>query len=296
MLVTMKAILDRASVENYGVAAPNITSELDARAYIEAAEELNAPVILDIYYPVHPNIRELCEICRQLAIRSSVPVAINLDHGGKREEIIEAISGGFTSVMVDRSSESFEDNVKEVKEIVDIAHAAGISVEAELGHVGQADNYENDRDAALTSPEQAKKYVELTGVDCLAVAIGTAHGSYPKGFVPTIDFDRLAEIKEIVGTLPLVLHGSSGTSLDDLRKVCKMGINKINVGNDLFQTAVHSVTEGDLEGGKANDVYYVIREAVKAKLKELICVYGSDGKAWVPEDLGITREFNYANE
>lgn len=296
MLLTMKEILDRASAENYGVAAPNITSELDARAYIEAAEELKSPLILDIYYPVHPDIRSLAQICRMLAVESCVPIAINLDHGGKKEEIIEAISAGFTSVMVDRSSVIFEDNINDVKEIVEIAHAAGISVEAELGHVGQASNYENDRDAALTSPEEAKKYVELTGVDCLAVAIGTAHGSYPKDFIPTIDFERLVQIKEAVNHMPLVLHGSSGTSLEDLKKVCQLGINKINVGNDLFKTAVYSVIDGDLEGSKANDVYYVIRTAVKEKLKELICIYGSDYKAWIPEGRGIWREFLYGNE
>ncbi len=290
MLVTMKEILDRASRENYGVAAPNVSSELDARAYVEAAEELNAPLILDFAYQVHPDIGFLGKVLRMLAEQSSVPIAINLDHGFKKEHIIAAIRAGFTSVMIDRSSFPYEQNVADVKQIVEIAHAAGISVEAELGHVGNADNYEHDRDAALTSPEEAADYIQKTGIDCLAVAIGTAHGAYPKGMRPHLDFDRLEQIKKATDNFPLVLHGSSGTDNESLRKACSMGINKVNIATDLFQAACDALNAADLEGTNIYSVYTIAGNAAKAKLKEMIEVYGSAGKAWIPEVKGLPKE------
>lgn len=289
MLVTTKEIVEHASANNYAVAAPNVASELDARAYIEAAEELNAPVVLDVLYPAHPDICFFGKMLRELAIQSSVPVSVQLDHGSKKEQILTAIRAGFTSVMIDRSSFPFEENVRDVKEIVDYAHAVGVSVEAELGHVGNADNYALDRDAALTSPEEALEYIRKTGVDCLAVAIGTAHGAYPKGFKPYLDFDRLVEIKKTVNNFPLVLHGSSGTDIEDIRKVCTLGINKVNISNDLCKAAVKMLKESDLEGGKAYDVWDVGRNAAKAKLKEMIKVYGSVGKAWTPVAKGLPK-------
>ena len=287
MLVTMKAILDRASRENYGVAAPNIFSELDARAFIEAAEELQAPLILDIGAKGCKDMYFLGHLVRELARNATVPIAINLDHGGDISEIYRAIQAGFTSVMVDRSTLSFEDNVKQVKEVVDIAHSIGLSVEAELGHVGQAVQYDVDRDAALTSVEDAVRFIELTGVDCLAVAIGTAHGIYPEGFVPYLDFERLSEIKKAVNQFPLVLHGSSGTDNESLAKACSMGINKINICGELCQAASEAVQRADLSGNKAYSVYDVSRDAAKAKLKEKMKLYGSEGKAWLAKPEGV---------
>lgn len=174
MLVTMKDILDKASAGNYAVAAPNLWTELDARAVIDAAEELRAPLILDIAYPANPDLFLLGQIACYFAKRATVPVAVNLDHGGEKKQILEAFRAGFTSVMIDRSACPFEQNVREVREIVELAHALGISVEAELGHVGMADQYETDGEAALTEPEMAAEFIRQTGVDCLAVAVGTA--------------------------------------------------------------------------------------------------------------------------
>ena len=179
MLVTMKEILDRASAENYGVAAPNVGTELDARCALEAAEELNAPIILDVGFSANPDIVFYGSFLTRLAEYSTVPVAINLDHGGSYEEVMMALRAGFTSVMVDRSVLPYEENVKEVSEIVKIAHAMGVSVEAELGHVGQGDNYAVDGkyrfDRSAGSENNTSKN---TGVDMLAVAVGTAHGAY----------------------------------------------------------------------------------------------------------------------
>lgn len=295
MLVTMKEILDRASKENYAVAAPNVVSEIDARAFIEVAEELKAPLIIDVASPnagviSHSNLYMFGQVLKDLAINSNVPVAINLDHGSKFEDIIQAIQAGLTSVMIDRSSYSFEENVRDTKEIVKIAHAVGVSVEAELGHVGWADNYDVDRNAALTSVEDAVKFIEETGVDCLAVAIGTAHGIYPKGYVPYLDFERLSEIKKATNNFPLVMHGSSGTSNEDLKKACSMGINKVNIASDLFRAAADSILNTDLNGSGSYYVYSAAIKGAKEKLKEMIKVYGSDGKAWMPESKGLSRE------
>ena len=225
---------------------PNLWTELDARAVIDAAEELRAPLILDIAYPANPDLFLLCQIARYFAQHSAVPVAINLDHGGAKKEVLEAFRAGFTSVMIDRSACPFEQNVREVREIVELAHALNISVEAELGHVGMADQYETDGGAALTDPETAAEFIRLTGVDCLAVAVGTAHGAYPKGMKPKLDFARLAAIKEKTGHFPLVMHGSSGTDNETLRKACRMGINKVNIANDLCQAAAKAAKTADL--------------------------------------------------
>ena len=287
MLVTMKEILDRASAENYGVAAPNVNTELDARCALEAAEELNAPIILDVGGTANPDIVFYGSFLTRLADASSVPVAINLDHGGSYEEVMSALRAGFTSVMVDSSVLPYEENVKEVSEIVKIAHAMGVSVEAELGHVGQGDNYAVDGKTALTDPEEAKKYIEETGVDMLAVAIGTAHGAYVG--TPKIHFDRLQEIKKVTGNFPLVLHGGSGSGDENLRKVCQMGINKVNVCNDLMRAACDTVTAADLSGNGAYGLWGLIQKGWKARLKELIEVFGGVGKAWKVEPKGMPK-------
>ncbi|MCF0112101.1 MAG: class II fructose-bisphosphate aldolase [Erysipelotrichaceae bacterium] len=278
MLVTMKSILDKASEGMYAVAAPNIWSEVDCRACIDAATELHAPLIIDVAYPANPNFVWLGQIAVKMAKEASIPVAVNLDHGADVSQVLQAVQAGFTSVMIDRSAYPYSRNVTDTKEIVKLAHALGMTVEAELGHVGMADRYEEDRNAALTSPETAKKFVEETGVDCLAVAIGTAHGAYAKGQAPYLDFDRLSQIKKAVG-IPLVLHGSSGTDSEDLWKVCRMGINKVNIANDLCRAACDAAKAADFEGNKAYGFYDVTYSAVKEKLKEMIAVYGSVDKA-----------------
>lgn len=290
MLVTMKEILEKANKENYAVAAPNVCTELDTRACIEAAEELQAPLIIDIAAEANADMYFLTQLCRELAIESNIPVAINLDHGGPYEDIIEAIRSGFTGIMVDRSSLSFEENMEQVKEVVKAAHAVGISVEAELGHVGDAGQYEIDRDAALTDSIDAFQFIKGTGVDCLAVAIGTAHGAYPDNYVPYLDFDRLADIKRATNFFPLVLHGSSGTRNEDLRKVCSMGINKVNICSDLNQAAWDAVLEAKESGLSSYDFYTVIHDGVKNKLKEMIGIYGSSGKAWIPVNHGLIKK------
>lgn len=289
MLVTMKEILDKASAGNYAVAAPNVNHELNARACIEAAEEMKAPLILDVAYVAVVDIQFLGEQLRRLAEQSSVEIAINLDHGGSLEQVMAAIRAGFTSVMIDRSSCPDEENIRDVAEIVRLAHAVGVSVEAELGHVGNAMHYEEDRDAALTDPQFAREYIERTGVDCLAVAVGTAHGAYPKGFVPYLDFDRLAEIKKATDHFPLVLHGSSGTANEDLRKACAMGINKVNINTDLCVAAMEAAQAASQPDKHSFLLFPAIQNGIKEKLKEMIEIYGSAGKCEPDPTKGLPR-------
>lgn len=204
MLVTMKEILDRANKENYAVVAPNVFSEMDARTCLEVAEEEQSPIILDVAMTQTADIHFHGSYLTRLANETSVPVAINLDHGAAFEHAIMAIQSGFTSIMIDRSSLPYEENVAQVSELCRIAHAVGLSVESELGHVGNGSDGIEVASDMLTDPDQAKDYIERTGIDCLAVAIGTAHGAYQG--TPHLDFERLTKIKERVG-YPLVLHG-----------------------------------------------------------------------------------------
>ncbi len=277
MLVSMKEILDKAKEGKYAVAAPNVDNEHNLRAVIQVAEEMNSPLIIGVPHHSNPNLFYFGRIMRDFAMASSVPIALNLDHGGSFEDCVDGIRCGFTSIMVDRSKLSYEDNVKEVKELVKIAHAVGVSVEAELGHVGGGQTYEVDGYQDLTEPDQAVKFVEETGVDCLAVAVGTAHGFY-KG-EPFIRFELLEEIAKKV-PVPLVLHGGSGTGDENLSKAAKLGICKVNLSIDLRQSAVDELNNTDLSGYKIYGFYNYLAEGYKKKLRDYIRILGCEGKAW----------------
>lgn len=289
MLVSMKEILDRANQENYAVAAPVVQTEFNARTAIKCAEELNAPIILLVPLIFDYDVDLFGRYLKDLAQSATVPVAINHDHGSDFSSAVECIRAGFSSIMVDRSELPFEENIAQVKELVKVAHAVGVSVEAELGHVGNASNYDMDRDAALTEPELAKKFIEETGIDCLAVAIGTAHGAYNKGQMPYLDYERLAEIKKVTNNFPLVLHGGSGTGDEGLAKVAKMGINKVNIGCELFASAIDAIENADTEGNGAYGFANIIEEGYGSRLKHFIRVLDSEGKAWEVKKI-IKRE------
>ena len=248
MLEPMKDLLVTARQGGYAVPAPNVFNKESVEAVFRAADELRSPVILDVGYAM--GIAETGEIALQIGRRyPHVPWALNLDHGGPFEHVILAIRSGYSSVMIDRSTCDFEQNATEVAEVVKIAHAVGVSVEAELGHVGQGVEYEATRDAGLTHPEEAREFVERTGVDCLAVAVGTSHGLY-KG-TPHLEFDLLATLREQLD-IPLVLHGGSGTGDENLQRAVKTGIQKVNLYTDLgeawleamrHEIALHDGTE-----------------------------------------------------
>ena len=293
MLVTMKEILDRASKGYYAVPAPNVGGEREARAAIEAAEELNSPIIIDVGYSAHPDLVFFGSYLTTLANQSTVPVAINLDHGGHNSvamlrDPITALRAGFSSIMVDRSMFDYETNLAMVAEIVPIAHAVGVSVEAELGHVGEG--ADPDGSTHLTDPAQALDYIQRTGVDCLAVSIGTAHGAYAKNYVPKIDFDRLHEIKKVTGEFPLVMHGGSGTGDENIKRACHEGINKVNLCNELLGSAAAALMKADLTGNGAYGLWDVLVQGWKDRLMFQIENMGSAGQAWETKPVGVRKD------
>jgi len=274
MIVTMKELLDDANKRNYAVVAPNAWNEDTIKTAIFAAEQEKAPLILALY-PVMADIEEFGYVARKFAKESKTPVAIHLDHSDSFDQVVKAIKAGYSSVMVDRSKMPYKENVQEVKEIVKIAHAVGVTVEAELGHVGQGKDYADTRDSGLTKVDEAVSFVKETQVDCLAVAIGTSHGVYTGD--PRIDFDLLKSIKREV-TVPLVLHGSSGTGDKNIKRCVEFGINKINLFTDLDLAASDKLIEyvkskKSIKIVEANDILY---NGYKEKLIENIRLVGSN--------------------
>ncbi|EOH95568.1 class II fructose-bisphosphate aldolase [Enterococcus pallens] len=272
MLVTMGELLKEAQKGKYAVCAPSNKDEITLRASIDAAEETRSPVIINLNYRAHPDIKFFARMCRDLALEATVPVALNQDHGACYDHAMCAIQAGFTSVMADRSTLPFEDNVAQVAEIVKVAHACGVTVEGELGHVGYSDKDDEDQ-RALTVPSEAKEYVKQTGVDCLAVAIGTIHGAY-KG-TPYIDFDLLHELTEAVD-IPLVLHGGSGSGDENLARACREGICKVNIGTDVMQKGRDAVLNSTVHA--PHDTLPFFYEAYKEELKRYMVMFGSAGK------------------
>lgn len=282
MLVSMKAILDDANKNYYGVMAMNSINIEMARAGIMAAEEEHSPIILQFgpgQMKNHAHMEEMLPVIRELAERVHVPVAINLDHGSDFYIIADCINAGFTNVMFDGSSLPYEDNVERTAIICSLAHGKGCSVEGELGHVGQAADADDDNLDLYTNPEQAMDFVTRTGVDALAVAIGTAHGAYPKGKIPKLDFERLAQLKETL-KMPLVLHGGSGSGEENLRKAVAGGINKINVCTDAFEAGKQAMLTA-LETEPNMDYMHMCmaaEEGIKKFVKDYMNVIGSSGR------------------
>jgi len=231
LLVNLNDVLGYTKVKKFGVGMFNGLSADFYEGLIDAAEELKTPIIIGIAdrFVDRLDFEMLAEVMIFLAKRSSVPVCVHLDHAKSLKNIIRAIKAGFTSVMFDGSNLPFEENIKKTKEVVEIAHSVGVSVEGELGVVGRGEwDFKNPE--FYTKPEEAEVFAKQTGVDALAVSIGTVHGVY-KG-EPKLDFERLAEIRKRVDCY-LVLHGGSGLSDDDFKKCIEYGINKVNIFTDL---------------------------------------------------------------
>lgn len=282
MLVNMKYLLDNANRDGYAVMAVNSVNMEMARAVIEAACEEHSPIIVQMGKGqmaklAHPD--DIIPMIIDMAQRADVPICLNLDHGPDFETEVDAMHRGFTNVMIDASSLPYEENVRRTRMIVDLAHAQGISVEAELGHVGQAADGDGQTADMYTNVEQAKDFVERTGIDALAVAIGTAHGKYPAGFVPKLDFQRLAELKAAL-KMPLVLHGGSGSGEENIRKAVAGGINKINVCTDAFHAAEVAMKEKwEKEPGTDYlNIMMTAEAAIKKFVKEYIRMIGSNDR------------------
>lgn len=241
-LVTTKEMLLDAQKNNYAVGAFNVENMEMVMAVIAAAEELNAPVIMQTTPSTvkYANVDYFYANAKVAAEKSFVPVAIHLDHGNSFELAMTAFRAGYTSIMIDGSHEQFEDNIRITKSVVDACHSAGVPVEAELGKVGGKEDDLEGGDGGYTDPQDAKEFVERTQVDSLAVAIGTAHGVY-KG-EPKLDLDRLSEIRKVV-SIPLVLHGTSGVPDDTVKECVKRGICKVNYATDLRIAFTKGVVE-----------------------------------------------------
>ena len=229
-LVTMKSILSEAQKRHYAAGAFTFSSLDAAYAVIDAANKANMPVILQAG-PLecdYAGIDELAEIAKLAVKRANVPTALNLDHGDTIDRAEQAIKAGFTSVMIDASKCEYEENVRITKEVVKIASSAGVSVEAELGKIGGAEGLIDIKDieATQTDPDEAADFVSRTGIDALAVAIGTAHGFYKQ--VPVLNIERLKKIAAKTSVL-LVLHGGSGTPNDQVLEAIRCGITKVNI-------------------------------------------------------------------
>lgn len=268
MIVTSKELFQNARENNYAIPSANYVDQLSAAAYIEAAEEMNLPLIL-AFAQAHQQFLsydEAIAIGKYYAEKAKVPVVLHLDHGTDKDFIFKAIDAGFKSVMIDASFEDFDENVRRTKEIVEYAHAKGVVVEAEIGHVGGGDEYENmtDSNNIYTTVEEAGKFAELTNIDSLAISIGTAHGAY-KG-TPIIDFERLAEIRNSVD-VPLVLHGGSSSGDENLNKCATGGISKINIYTDFTIAALKAAQEVEAE------TYFDVREAMRNGMKDCLKHY-----------------------
>ena len=280
MLVNMNEILLPAKEKQYGVGFFNAVNMEMARAIIETAEELHAPVMIgtaEVLLTAMP-LENVADYLIPMAKRASVPVCVHYDHGLTFEKCMEALKLGFTSVMYDCSTAEFETNVVKVAETVKICHAMGVTVEGELGHVG-----DNEGAGKLmkpsdyyTDPDVAADYVHRTGIDSLAVAVGNAHGDYK--FSPKLDFERIETIAARTG-LPLVLHGGSGLANDDFRKAVASGVCKVNIFTDLDKAGKEGLKEGLQIGSKTlmSLIPYEI-EAMKAVVKEKLGLFGSIGR------------------
>ena len=302
MLVNMNEVLLPAKRNHYAVGLFNAVNLELARGIIAAAESTGSPVIMgtaEVLLPYGP-LEEVSYYLLPMAKKAQVPVVVHLDHGLRKETCIQALELGFSSIMYDCSTDSYDENVKKVKEMADIAHSYDATIEGELGHVG--DNPESaegssslpDPSAFFTDPKMAKDYVEKTVIDALAIAVGNAHGAYK--LPPKLDFERIRTIAGMVD-VPLVLHGGSGLTDQDFKQAIQEGISKVNIFTDINVAAVKAEFErfSSMDKGLI-DLIPAAVEAVKQETMKKMKLFSSDGKASFKPDQdpgqlkGLNRE------
>lgn len=285
MLVTLNEVLIPAKKNKYAVGLFNaVTLEL-ARGIISAAEATQSPVIMgtaEVLFPYGP-LEELSYFLIPMAKKAKVPVVIHLDHGLKKETCLKALELGFSSIMYDCSTDDYDTNVAKVREMAEIAHSYGATIEGELGHVGdnegsaEGSSHLADPSKFFTDPKMAKDYVEKTKVDALAIAVGNAHGAYK--LPPKLDFDRIKTIANTVD-VPLVLHGGSGLTDNDFKRAIKEGISKVNIFTDINIAAVKAEFSKFTDMNKGIiDLVPAAVEAVKQETMNKMELFSSDGKA-----------------
>ncbi len=287
MLVPAIEILKKAEKEGYVVGAFNTFDLESTQAIVQAAHELNSPVIVQITTKTmdYAGGRMIFSIVKNMAEKycNSTPIAIHLDHGRSMEVIQRAVEIGFHSVMYDGSKESFGDNVRNTKAIVDFCHPKGVAVQAELGNVPYLSEQRMGQtkwEEYMTPPDKAKEFVEQTNVDTLAVAIGNAHGFFPEKKEP--DWERLEKIKSLTN-IPLILHGASDWDEEKVRQAAKKGITCFNVDTNTRLAFINTLSALFRNNGDAGldprKVLGEAREAVKESVKQKIKIFGSEGKA-----------------
>jgi len=282
MLVNMKELLSVAQKHRFAVPAFNVSSSMILKGVMEACREKKAPVIIAI----HPDELSFVEDSfisgvREEIIKSNIPAVIHLDHGGSFDQIIRAIHCGFTSVMIDASLLPFEENVAITRKVMEVAQAVNVSVEAELGTIGTTGNggEAGTEKIIYTEPDTVKEFVARTGVDTLAIAIGTSHGIYPKNMQPKLRLDLLKEIRAIVD-IPLVLHGGSANSDTEIAESIKLGISKINISSDIkdaFYKKCREVLQ-DPVIREPNAIYPPCIEAMKKVINQKIDLFNDADK------------------
>ncbi|WP_330985592.1 MULTISPECIES: tagatose-bisphosphate aldolase subunit KbaY [Enterobacterales] len=278
-IISTKYLLLDAQKHGYAVPAFNIHNAETIQAILEVCKEMQSPVILAGTPGTYKHIafEEIYALCRAYSETYTMPLALHLDHHESLEDIRRKVNAGVRSAMIDGSHFPFEQNVKLVKSVVDFCHQNDCSVEAELGRLGgMEDDMSVDAESAfLTDPQEARRFVELTGVDSLAVAIGTAHGLYPHR--PKIDFQRLEDIREVV-SVPLVLHGASDVPDEYVRRTIELGVCKVNVATELKIAFAGAVKTWFLDNPDGNDPRYYMRvgmDAMKEVVRSKIRVCGS---------------------
>lgn len=280
MLVNMNEVLLPAREGRYAVGLFNAVNLELARGILAAAQRTGSPVIMgtaEVLFPYGP-LEEVSYYLIPMAKKAGIPVVIHLDHGLKKETCLKALDLGFTSIMYDCSTDDYDTNVEKVREMAEIAHSRGATIEGELGHVGDnTDAAEADPSFFYTDPGQARDFVEKTGVDALAVAVGTAHGAYK--LPPKLDFDRIRAIKE-QAKVPLVLHGGSGLTDEDFRKAIRAGISKINIFTDINVAAVRGARQHFVSDDKGlTEQIPAAVEAVERETAKKMELFGSCGRA-----------------
>lgn len=285
MLVNLNDVLRPAKQRKYAVGLFNAVNMELARGIIAAAEQTGSPVIMgtaEVLFPYGP-LEEVSYYLLPMAKKANVPVVIHLDHGLRKETCLKALELGFTSIMYDCSTDSYDDNVRKVKEMAEIAHSFGATIEGELGHVGdnegsaEGDCHLQDPSKFFTDPKMAKDYVEKTGVDALAIAVGNAHGAYK--LPPKLDFERIRTIANTID-VPLVLHGGSGLTDNDFKKAIQEGISKVNIFTDINVAAVKAEFSRFTDMNKGIiDLIPAAVEAVKQESVQKMRLFDSVGKA-----------------
>ena len=277
MLVNLNQVLKKAQENRYAVGLFNTTDTDMLEAAIGAAEELRSPIIIGTAEVLLPygELKLIAPSVVEAAKRATVPVVVHYDHGLTFERCMEALQRGFSSVMFDGSAKPYEQNLAETKEIVKIAHAMGATVEGEIGHVEEAANEDNLLTDMYTTPDEAESYLNATGVDALAIAIGSAHGVYKTK--PMLNIPRLCEIRNRVDA-PLVLHGGSGLSDDDFRNTIRNGIAKVNIFTDLCLAGSSVMKEASDNNISYLDARNLKVNAIKEAVKKKMILFGSDGR------------------